>query len=97
MTELLEDVAMRRAPLSAYDAEAMIDETRLGRLLEGFRGAPRADRAALVRAVLALSDLATDLRDEIESIDINPVFVLPEGQGCVAVDALIVKAEKPAC
>lgn len=95
MTELFEDVTMRRAPLNERDVEAMIDETRLGRLLDGFRGAPRADRAALVRAVMALSDLATDFADQIESIDINPVFVFPEGEGCIAVDALVVKTEQP--
>lgn len=97
MTELLEDVSLRRAPLTEHDVEAMIDETRLGLLLEGFRGAPRADRGALVRVVLALSRLATDFSDQIESIDINPVFVLPEGQGCVAVDALIVNREAQEC
>ncbi|RYH12299.1 acetate--CoA ligase family protein [Tropicimonas sp. IMCC6043] len=93
MTELLEDVALRRAPLTTEDARQMIDETRLGRLLDGFRGAPRADRAALETAILRLSDFALDHADAVQSIDINPVIVLPEGSGCVAVDGLIVTTE----
>ncbi len=93
MTELLDDVALRRAPLTPADVTEMIDETLLARLFDGFRGAPRADRTAFEQMVLRFSDLAVDLGDRIESIDINPVFVRPEGQGCLAVDALIVKAE----
>lgn len=96
LTELLNDVALRRAPLAPEDARAMIDETRLGRLLDGFRGAPRADRAALEAAILRLSDFAVAQAERIEGIDINPVLVLPEGQGCIAVDALIVKPEAAA-
>ena len=94
MTELLDDVALRRAPLSRRDVKDMIGETRLGMLLQGYRGAPRADRAALEDAILRLSDLAVEHAQEIESIDINPLLVLPEGEGCVAVDALIVKPEE---
>lgn len=91
MTELMNDVALRRAPLSRRDVAAMIDETRLGDLLAGFRGSPAADRNALEEAVLRLSQLAVAHADEIDSIDINPLLVLPDGEGCVAVDALIVK------
>ncbi|WP_116134230.1 acetate--CoA ligase family protein [Tropicimonas sp. IMCC34043] len=93
LTELLDDVALRRAPLSPEDARQMIDETRLGRLLDGFRAAPKADRRALEEAILRLSDFAIAHGDAIEGIDINPVLVLPEGEGCIAVDALIVKRE----
>lgn len=93
MTELLNDVALRRAPLTQADVAEMIDETRLGQLLEGFRGAPRADRAALEDAVVRLSMLAIAHADTIDSIDINPLIVLPEGEGCIAVDALIIKPE----
>ena len=96
MTELLDDVALRRAPLSYRDAQEMIDETRLGQLLDGFRGAPRADRAALEDAILRLSALSVAHAGTIDSIDINPVLVLPEGEGCVAVDAPIVKPEAEA-
>jgi len=96
MTELMNDVALRRAPLSRADVAEMIDETRLGRLLEGFRGAPRADRAALEDAVLRLSAFAVAHAGSVESIDINPLIVLPAGEGCIAVDALIIKPEEKA-
>ena len=44
---------------------------------------------------MAFSDLATDFAEQIDSIDINPLFVFPEGEGCAAVDALVVKTEQP--
>ncbi len=91
MAELIGDTAMRRAPFGRAEAEAMIDETRLGALLAGFRGAPAADRAALVKAVLALGRFGVEMGAAVESVDINPLMVLPAGQGCVAVDALVVK------
>ncbi|MEO9779266.1 MAG: acetate--CoA ligase family protein [Sedimentitalea sp.] len=92
MTELLNDVALRRAPLDRIDIAEMIDETRLCQLLDGFRGDPCADRNALEKAVMKFSDFAVAHQDQIESVDINPLLVLPDGEGCVAVDALIVKA-----
>lgn len=92
MTELLNDTTLRRAPLGLDDAREMIDETKLAQLLAGFRGAAPADRAALETAIVQLSEFALIHADEIDSIDLNPVLVLPQGQGCVAVDALIIKA-----
>lgn len=93
MTELMNDVSLRRAPLSEADVHEMIDETRLGALLAGFRGAPAADRAALEATILKLSDFAVAQAAHVESVDLNPVLVMPRGEGCVAVDALIVKSE----
>lgn len=93
MTELFNDVALRRAPVSRHQATEMIDETRLGVLLRGYRGAPVADRASLEDAICRLSWLALDHAKAIESIDINPMLVLPEGQGCIAVDALVICVE----
>jgi len=92
-TELFNDVALRRAPVGPDEAREMINETWLGVLLDGFRGAPPADRTALEHAICALSQLVVDHGDGIESIDINPVLVLPRGQGCIAVDALILRCE----
>ena len=90
LTELVDDVSLRRAPLTEHDVEEMIDETRLGRLLAGLRGAPAADRGALVQAVLALSRYALAAGDDVQSVDVNPLIVHPGG--AVAVDALIVRA-----
>ena len=87
--EALADVSFRLAPLTAADAEEMIDEVRSARLLTGLRGAPAADRAALVDAIVRVGQLAAD-HPEIVELDINPLLVLPEGQGVLAVDARII-------
>ena len=60
-------------------------------LLDGVRGAPPADRAALAELIAALSRFAADHGDLIEEIDLNPVIVHAQGQGLTVVDALIVK------
>jgi acyl-CoA synthetase (NDP forming) len=87
--EALADVSFRLAPLTAADAWALLDEVRSARLLTGLRGAPAADRAALVDAIVRVGQLAAD-HPEITELDINPLLVLPEGQGVVAVDARII-------
>ena len=63
--------------------------TALPKLLAGFRRQPEGDRAALVAAMVALSLLAAEAGDTIESLDINPLAVLAKGSGAVALDALI--------
>lgn len=87
--EVMKDVTFRLAPLSRFDAEEMIREVRAFPLLDGARGKPKADIAALADAIVRLSALAVDLKDEVAEIDINPLFVLPAGKGVVAGDALI--------
>ena len=67
----------------------MIRETRGAKLLEGFRGRPPADVDALADALVRLSQLAVDLGDVVRALDINPLMVLPRGQGVRAVDALV--------
>jgi acyl-CoA synthetase (NDP forming) len=89
--EALAEVALRPLPLRAGDAEAMIAEAPLAaRLLAGIRGRPPADVDALRRCLEALADYAWADRAAIAEIDLNPIMVLPRGQGCVVVDALIV-------
>jgi acetyltransferase len=83
--ELLRDVAMGVAPLSRSGAERMLDSTRAGVRLKGWRGSPPADRAAVLDAMLRLSQAACDF-PEIAELEINPLYVLPEGQGAYAVD-----------
>jgi acyl-CoA synthetase (NDP forming) len=85
----LADVSFRLAPLSRTDAGEMIDEVRSARLLKGLRGAAPADRQALVDVLLRVSQLAADCA-EIQELDINPLLVLPQGQGALAVDARII-------
>jgi hypothetical protein len=74
----------------------MIEGLRGKRLLEGARGNPPGDIEALAAAIHALAQLAVDLQDEIEEIDLNPVIVLPAGQGVLAVDGLVVTRKSTA-
>ncbi|MCC6888081.1 MAG: acetate--CoA ligase family protein [Hyphomicrobiales bacterium] len=88
--ELHKDVSFGAVPLPLWQAKSMIARTAAGRLLEGYRGAPPADAGSVLAALTALGRLAHDLGEEVESIDINPVVALPDGQGAVALDALVV-------
>jgi acetate---CoA ligase (ADP-forming) len=96
LVELLGDWAMRLAPIGEAEALAMIAETRAARILDGWRGGPPLDVAALAQALVQLARLGWQLRDTIAAIDINPLVVLPRGQGVKVVDALIVRAAPPA-
>ena len=89
LVDVLDQVALRPLPLRSGDAEAMIDDTMLGRLLDGARGQP-GDREALVALLYALADFAYHESAEIAEIDLNPIIVSAPGVGCAAVDALIV-------
>lgn len=83
--ELLRDVALGLAPLSRAEAERMLDGTRAGLRLRGWRGAPAGDREAVLDALLRLAQLACDF-PEIAELEINPLYVLPEGRGALALD-----------
>lgn len=92
LTELMEDVSLRRAPVGPADAEEMLGELRAARLLDGFRGAPPADRAALVKAIVDFSALALSLSGRA-TMEINPLLAGPDG--CVALDAAILPVAGP--
>ena len=89
LVEVMRDVALRVCPISRLDAEEMVAQVRGSRLLHGFRGRPKADVEALVDTLVRVSDLAVHLEGVIEELDINPLAVLPEGQGVRALDALV--------
>jgi acetate---CoA ligase (ADP-forming) len=78
LTEVVGDVALRVLPVTRGDVEAMVDETRLGRLLAGVRGAAAADRTAFVDCVVRLAGLVRDWPAGFE-LDLNPVTVLGDG------------------
>jgi acyl-CoA synthetase (NDP forming) len=88
--EVLRDFALRQLPLREGDAEVMIGEIRGAALLGAVRGQPAADVPALARCLYALGDFAWANRQDIAEIDLNPIKVLPAGQGAVVLDALIV-------
>ncbi|NIP76992.1 MAG: CoA-binding protein, partial [Xanthomonadales bacterium] len=90
-TEVMKDIAFRRAPVDPATARAMIDELKGSPLLKGARGRAPADLDAMAQAISRLSLFAAAHGDAIESVEMNPVRALPNG--CLALDALIIKRE----
>lgn len=88
-TELFKDVVYRPAPVDEAEAMAMIGELKSAALLNGFRGAPKVDTAALAALIVRISQLAAGLKDRVSEIEINPVRVHETGAGITIVDALI--------
>jgi acyl-CoA synthetase (NDP forming) len=86
--EVIDDVSFRLHPLTDVDAEELITGSKAAKLLRGFRGSPPGDVDALRNLLLRLSQLVDDL-PEIAELDLNPVVVLPAGQGVRALDARI--------
>jgi acetate---CoA ligase (ADP-forming) len=89
--EVLRDVAFAPVPLATDEALALLAELKGAALLDGVRGDPAADRAALAQLMVALSRFAADHADAIAEIDLNPVIIHAVGEGLTVVDALIVK------
>jgi acyl-CoA synthetase (NDP forming) len=90
LVEVLEDVAFRIVPIEPRDARRMIREIKGFKLLEGYRGQPPADVAALESLLLKVSQFV-DAHPEVAELDLNPVFAYPDGAD--AVDARIVLSE----
>jgi acyl-CoA synthetase (NDP forming) len=88
-TEVLKDVAFRRAPFGPETGREMIDELRGAALLKGARGQPHANLDALAGAISRLSLFAAAHGSAIESVEMNPLRAMPSG--CLALDALIVR------
>ncbi|MET8802860.1 acetate--CoA ligase family protein [Streptomyces sp. NPDC004546] len=90
LVEVLHDSAVRVPPFGEDQARAMLTELRGRALLDGVRGRPPADRDALVEVILRVQRMALELGEHIAELDVNPLMVLPRGQGAVALDALVV-------
>jgi acetyltransferase len=86
--ELMKDVALAGAPLDASEAKALINKTKAGVKMKGYRGKPALHEASAVKALVGLSNLMADAGNRIASIDVNP-FLINSKLG-VAVDGLIV-------
>lgn len=87
--EVLKDVVLRRCPFGEDVAETMIRSVRGAPLLLGARGRPEADISALAGMLARLSAIAHEAGPWLSAIDLNPVIVLPSGQGAFAADAVI--------
>ncbi len=87
--EILNEVSLRVAPVTERDAWEMIEELRGVKVLKGARGEQASDLQAVVQALLRLSQLLVD-QPQIKEVDINPLRVFGEGEGCRALDARII-------
>ncbi|MEE8177874.1 MAG: acetate--CoA ligase family protein [Acidobacteriota bacterium] len=92
MVEVYNDVALRLCPIDQSEALDMIGEVRGARLLQGFRGRPPVDIDALTDALVRVSQMGVQLEGKLAELDVNPLMVLPAGQGVKAADALAVWA-----
>jgi acetyltransferase len=89
--EVLRDITHRLAPIGLADAQAMLRELRGFPLLTGVRGMPARDIGAIAELLVRLSWLASDLREEILELDVNPLLVREQGAGAHVLDTLIVR------
>jgi hypothetical protein len=92
LVELLADRAVALPPVPALMARELVDGLRVRALLAGARGAPAADLDAVVAAITGLSELALELGDELEALDVNPLICGPDG--AIAVDALAIARQR---
>lgn len=90
LVELLEDVSFRIAPITEYDANEMIKEIKGFPILDGYRGKPKADLDAIVKTLLKISDLVVK-HEEINEMDLNPVFIYEKGLICVDARVILKK------
>lgn len=89
--EVFKDAVLYPAPMNKKEALAMIGKLKAYKLLKGYRGSAPCDIDALADMMVKISEYAKEHKDELKEMDLNPVFVYPEGEGVCAVDALIVK------
>lgn len=92
LAELTNDTTVRLLPIDECDAREMVADLKISRLLNGYRGEKAYDTPALVDAILSVAKMAENLGDRLLEAEVNPLFVLPEGQGVAAADGLVVLA-----
>jgi acetate---CoA ligase (ADP-forming) len=95
LAELIGDATVLLLPATQADVERALDRLLVAKLLAGFRGKPAGDRQALIDAIMAVARFIEENKDRLVEMDINPLIVLPQGQGVLAVDAVIRWVDAP--
>ena len=88
LVELIADRVVTMPPVAQDEAAGLLAELKVAALLAGARGAPPADLGAIARAIAGLAELASELGEDIDALDINPLICGPDG--AIAVDALVI-------
>lgn len=96
LVEMADDAATLLLPVTREEVAGAIAGLRVARLLRGYRGKPAGDIDAVVDAVMAVAAFAEAHGDRLLELDVNPLLILPQGQGAVAADALVVLAAEAA-
>lgn len=91
--EIFKDTSLLPAPVNHFEAKTMLEELQSYALLTGYRGGEALDVNALADLIVNVSEFADNHRDNLEELDLNPVFVYEQGQGVCAADALVVLSE----
>ncbi|NIB42187.1 acetate--CoA ligase family protein [Pseudomaricurvus alkylphenolicus] len=89
LVELLQDSVNLLLPTTEAEITASLERLKVYKVMSGFRGKPAGDIQATVAAIMAVANYAVDNAEHLAELDVNPLLVLPEGEGAVAVDALI--------
>jgi len=89
LVEIFKDRALLIPPFEREEVLRAIDSTKGSKLLYGFRGKPKGDIEALIDVIVKVGEMTVDLAGRIDALDINPLLILPEGKGVIAVDALV--------
>lgn len=92
--EIFKDVALYPCPLGYEEAMEMIRNLKAIKLLTGYRGSQPLDLDALAKGMVGLSRFAAENKESVKELDLNPVFVYPEGEGLCVADALLIRYEK---
>ncbi|MCP4760743.1 MAG: acetyl-CoA synthetase [archaeon] len=78
LVEIMKDVSFRISPITNFDADEMIHEIKAFKILDGYRGSPKADLKALISLLKKISEISMDY-PEIDQMDLNPVFIYEDG------------------
>lgn len=91
--EVMRDRSIRLAPVSVETAREMIAEVKLLQTVSGLRGKAKGDLDALAHTIANLSQLALQPEHGVLEAEVNPLMVMPDGEGVLAVDALVLQAK----